>query len=166
MDIGKNGISMEIFFPTISGYWLLKMGLKDPKILKPTLPKWQLIASTEAALQVSSYKRVFWKHAGNLHENSHVKMWFKKVVLQLYWNHTSTWVFSCTVAENWDIIYFFDFTFCLFSFLFLFFPIFILFILFLFSFCFHFVHFQYLIFLSYLVCFFSFKWKPLGRDLA
>ena len=66
---------------------------------------------------------------------------FNKVVLQLYWNHTSTWVFSCTVAENWDIISFFDFTFCLFSF-FLFFSIFchfyfvyFVFVFILFSFC-------------------------------
>ena len=36
-------------------------------------------------------KKVFWKYAANLQENTH-EVW---VALQLYWNHTSPWVFSC-----------------------------------------------------------------------
>ena len=36
-------------------------------------------------------KKVFWKYAADLQENTH-EVW---VALQLYWNHTSPWVFSC-----------------------------------------------------------------------
>ena len=45
---------------------------------------------TEAALH-RCYKKVFWKYAANLHDNTYAEMWFQK---QLYWNHTSAWVFS------------------------------------------------------------------------
>ena len=31
--------------------------------------------------------------------NTHIKVWFQyKVAFQLYWNHTSAWVFSCKFA--------------------------------------------------------------------
>ena len=45
-----------------------------------------------------SWGKVFWKHAVNLEENTHVQVWFNKVALQLYWNHTSAWLFSCKFA--------------------------------------------------------------------
>ena len=38
--MGKEGMSIEILFPTISGYWFLKM---DHRLMQLTLPKWQLI---------------------------------------------------------------------------------------------------------------------------
>ena len=138
MDIGKNGMSMKIFFPTISGYWLLKMGLKSPKILKPTLPKWQLIASTEAALQVSSYKRVFWKHAGNLHENNHVKMWFQESCFATLLK--SHFDMGLLLYRSRELGYHFFFWFYfLFIFFFSFFFYFLPFLFCLFCFCFHFV---------------------------
>ena len=34
------------------------------------------------------YRKVFWKHAGNLQENTHVEGYFNKIAKQLYWNHT------------------------------------------------------------------------------
>ena len=37
-----------------------------------------------------SLKKVFWKYVANLQENTHAK--------QLYWNHTSAWVFFCKFA--------------------------------------------------------------------
>ena len=138
MDIGKNGMSMKIFFPTISGYWLLKMGLKSPKILKPTLPKWQLIASTEAALQVSSYKGVFWKLAGNLHENNHVKRWFQESCFATLLK--SHFDMGLLLYRSRELGYHFFFWFYfLFIFFFSFFFYFLPFLFCLFCFCFHFV---------------------------
>ena len=70
-----------------------------------------------------------------------IKCDFNKIALQLYWNHTSTWVFSYTVADNWHMI-FFKFYFVYFLswfFVLIFFHFFIVFILLLFSFCFQFV---------------------------
>ena len=53
---------------------------------------------SEATLQRCSYNRLLWKYAANLQENTHDKCDFNKVAKQLYWNHTSTWVFSCKFA--------------------------------------------------------------------
>ena len=36
-----------------------------------------LIAESEAALQMCSYKKVFWKYAANLQENTHAKVRFQ-----------------------------------------------------------------------------------------
>ena len=33
--------------------------------------------TAEAAIQRRSYKKVFWKYAANLQENTHVKVWFQ-----------------------------------------------------------------------------------------
>ena len=111
---------------------------------------------------------------------------FNKIALQLYWNHTSTWVFSYTVADNWHMIfflfyfvYFLSWFFVLFFFS-LFYCVHFAFVFILFSICFncffHFVHFHYLIFiinfsLLHLFLFFSFqfvfwnesKWKSSGQ---
>ena len=54
---------------------------------------WYLPIS-EAATHRCSWKKVFWKYAANLQENTHAKCDFNKVAKQLYWNHTSTWVQS------------------------------------------------------------------------
>ena len=51
---------------------------------------------TEAAIQRCSWENVFWKHAANLQENTHVEVWFQQVALQLYWNCTSAWVHSAS----------------------------------------------------------------------
>ena len=32
---------------------------------------------SEAALQSCSYKKVFWKYAANLQENTHAEVWFQ-----------------------------------------------------------------------------------------
>ena len=63
---------------------------------------------TEAALQWFSYKKMFGKYALKLWENIHaVVPDFNKVVFQIYWNHTSAWVFSCKFAGYfWNTIYF------------------------------------------------------------
>ena len=42
--------------------------------------------------------KVFWKYAANLQETLMPKGDFNKNAKQLYWNHTSTWVFSCKFA--------------------------------------------------------------------
>ena len=49
--------------------------------------------NSEAALQKCSQEKVFWKYAANLQENTHAE-----VTLQLYWTHTSAWVFSCKIV--------------------------------------------------------------------
>ena len=33
--------------------------------------------TAEAAIQRCSYKKVFWKYAANLQENTHAKVWFQ-----------------------------------------------------------------------------------------
>ena len=38
------------------------------------------------------------KHAGNLQENIHVEVCFKKIAKKLCWNHTSALVFPCKFA--------------------------------------------------------------------
>ena len=53
---------------------------------------------TEAAIQRCSIEKMFWKYAANLQENTHPKCNFNKIALQLYWNRTLTWVFSCKFA--------------------------------------------------------------------
>ena len=35
-------------------------------------------------------KKMFWKYAANMQENTHAEVWF-----QLYLNHTLAWVLSC-----------------------------------------------------------------------
>ena len=115
-----------------------------------------------------------------------IKCDFNKIALQLYWNHTSTWVFSYTVADNWHMIFFlillclFSFVVFCFNFFSLFYCVHFAFVFILFSICFncffHFVHFHYLIFiinfsLLHLFLFFSFqfvfwnesKWKSSGQ---
>ena len=54
------------------------------------------VLSSEAIFRKCSYKRVFWKYAATLQENTHAEMWSN--VKQLYWNHTSAWLFSCKRA--------------------------------------------------------------------
>ena len=49
--------------------------------------------SSKAANQRCSLKKVFWKYAANLQENTDVEVWKR-----LYWNHTSAWVISCKFA--------------------------------------------------------------------
>ena len=48
---------------------------------------------------------MFWKYAANLHENTHTKCDFNKIAKQLYWNHTSAWVFSCKFAAYFENIF-------------------------------------------------------------
>ena len=54
------------------------------------------VLSSEAIFRKCSYKRVFWKYAATLQENTHAEVWSN--VKQLYWNHTSAWLFSCKRA--------------------------------------------------------------------
>ena len=54
---------------------------------------------SEAALLRSSYKKVFWKYVENLQETPMPEWDFNKIAKELYWNHTSEWVFSCKFAE-------------------------------------------------------------------
>ena len=57
----------------------------------------------EAAFHRCSYKKAFWKYAANLHLQIPMpKSDFNKVGKQLYWNHTSTWVFSCTFTSHFQ----------------------------------------------------------------
>ena len=35
------------------------------------------MAHLEAAIQRCSYKKVFWKYAANLRDNTHAKVWFQ-----------------------------------------------------------------------------------------
>ena len=51
--------------------------------------------ATEASLQRCFYKKVFWKYAENLQENTHADVDFSKNAKQLYWNHTTARVFAC-----------------------------------------------------------------------
>ena len=57
--------------------------------------KWK--KNSEAALQSCSLEKVSRKYGENLQENIHFH--FNKVALQLYWNHTSAWLFSCKVVD-------------------------------------------------------------------
>ena len=42
---------------------------------------------------------MFWKYAANLHENTHVEVWFQQnCKAHIYWNHPSAWMFSCKFA--------------------------------------------------------------------
>ena len=53
---------------------------------------------TEAALQKSSYKNVFWNYAANLQENIHAEVLccnIHEAAKQRYRNSTSAWIFSC-----------------------------------------------------------------------
>ena len=51
------------------------------------------------------------KYAGNLLENTHVECDFNKAALELYWNCTSAWVFSCKFDAYFQNS--FCFSFCL-----------------------------------------------------
>ena len=48
----------------------------------------------EAALRRCSNKKVFWKYAANLQDNTQPKRDFNKAAKQLYLNHISPWAFS------------------------------------------------------------------------
>ena len=54
-------------------------GLYDPVVSSGSKPSH---GETEAALHRCSYKKVFWKCAANLQENTHAEMWFNKVAKQ------------------------------------------------------------------------------------
>ena len=45
------------------------------------------------AHQRYSSEKVFWKYAADLQENTNAEARFQSK--ELYWNHTSAWVFSC-----------------------------------------------------------------------
>ena len=49
------------------------------------------IQFSETSVHSCPYKEVFWKYAENLKG----KCDFNKDAMQLYWNHTSVWLFSC-----------------------------------------------------------------------
>ena len=54
---------------------------------------------SEAALQGCSYEKVFWKYTQQTYwRTPMLKCDFNKIALQLYWNHTSAWAFSCKFA--------------------------------------------------------------------
>ena len=65
-------------------------------------PLGHLGASPDAALHRCSYEEVFWKYAANLQENTHAEVC--KVAKQLYWNHTSAWLFFCKFAAYFQNI--------------------------------------------------------------
>ena len=54
--------------------------------------------TTAGALQRCYQEKVFWKYPANLQENTHAESDFNEAALQLYWIHTSLWVFSCEFA--------------------------------------------------------------------
>ena len=58
----------------------------------------------EAATQRCSEKKVFWKYAANLQENTHAEVWFQLSYKpkQLYWNGTSAWVIFCKFAADFQ----------------------------------------------------------------
>ena len=62
------------------------------KILESTLFVVKLL---KAALHRCSYKKVFWKYAVNFQKTPISKCDFNKMAKELYWNHTSAWVFPC-----------------------------------------------------------------------
>ena len=84
---------------TVWGATLLKKGLKlkTSQILK-FLEDLYLLAYPEAALHRYSLENVFWKYAANLLENTHAKCDFSKVAQEIYWYHTSAWVFFSKFA--------------------------------------------------------------------
>ena len=47
------------------------------RIKKIRNTKNKISLKTETALQRSSKEKVFWKHAENLQENTHAKVWFQ-----------------------------------------------------------------------------------------
>ena len=59
----------------------------------------KFVTNSEAALQRCSWKKVFWKYAANLSRTPMSECDFNKVALQLYWNRTSVWVFSCNLLN-------------------------------------------------------------------
>ena len=60
-----------------------------------------LLSLLEAAGRKCFWEKVFRMYAGNLQENIHADVWFlNKVALQIYWNCTSAWVFSCKFAAD------------------------------------------------------------------
>ena len=53
---------------------------------------YHLLHISEAVLHMCSHKRMFWKYAVNLPENTHVRVWFpKSCKATLLRNHTSAW---------------------------------------------------------------------------
>ena len=50
-------------------------------------------------------KKVFQKYAANLQENIHTECDFNNVALELYWNRTLAWVFSCKFAAYFQNIF-------------------------------------------------------------
>ena len=56
--------------------------------------------NSEAALQTCSYITLFREYAANLQENNQTEVW-----KQLYWNHTSAWVFFCNFAAYFQITF-------------------------------------------------------------
>ena len=65
-----------------------------------------ILVDPEAVPQRCSYKKVLWNHAANLQENTHAEVWFQ---LQLYWNRTSAWVFSCKFAAYIQNTFFYEY---------------------------------------------------------
>ena len=63
-------------------------------------------SDAEAATQRCSWEKVFWKYAANLKEAPMPKCDFDRVALQLYRNHTSTWVLSCEFTSYFEKIFF------------------------------------------------------------
>ena len=57
----------------------------------------RLPVAIEAALQRCYYK-VYSENMQQIHRTSMLKYNFNKLAWQLYWNHTSAWMFSCKFA--------------------------------------------------------------------
>ena len=57
-----------------------------------------MLLSEEAAVQKCSLKKVLWKYAANLQENTDAEV--------RYWNRTSAWVLSCELAAYFQNTFF------------------------------------------------------------
>ena len=74
------------FYPLVNISWSSSYPLINsitiPKIIIVvklwTVKFYELLRSTEAALQRCSCKKVFWKYAASIQENTHPEMWFQQ----------------------------------------------------------------------------------------
>ena len=62
---------------------------------------YSLNGNPEVAIQSCSQEKLFWNYAANLQENT-----FAEVTLQLYWNRTSVWEFSCKLDAYFQNTFF------------------------------------------------------------
>lgn len=82
----------------------MKLCLEITSYSRPYVKFQRLLHISKPVLQRCSHKRIIWKYAGNLQENTHVRVWFPKgckaTLLRIY---TSSW--GSKFAKNYRNTY-------------------------------------------------------------